>query len=286
MLLKLVAMGKRDTGGAVAVTKAGFTAVQLSVSLALSLIAAVMLIKAAIYFDYQETVTLALPVLPSLFPLFYRVLAKEPVIVGGAESGARLRPGFWKRHFSVRVSEMRSLPTIVVAVVLSLGAKYAAEALFLYAVYRRSGLPFHVLFGEGGDSLLGCFLRGDLLTATADHVVPLLAVETIVLTAAGGLWIGFRSDGSAVLEGLFAGTAVALIATLTNLVVVYTRIESLAEAIAALLDPGSLQVFPLAGLLVQIFLYGCCTMAGQQWRRARGSRLAPVPASSRPSRSR
>jgi hypothetical protein len=279
-MLFRVGMGRPERAGALAVTKAGFTALQLSVSLALSVIAAVVLIKAAIYFDYQETVALALPVLPSLFPLFYKVLTKEPVMVAHPASGAPARAGFWRRHFSL----IRSLRTVAVAVALSLGAKYGVEALFLYGLYRRSGLPFHVLFGEGGDSLLAYFLRGDLLTATAARVMPLLAAEMIVLSAVGALWIGCTSDGSPVLEGLLAGTVVALLATLTNLAVLYAHLESIAQAIAMLLDSRWPRVFPVTGLLVQVFLYGCCSMAVQQWRREHASRLTPTARSSRPTR--
>jgi hypothetical protein len=262
--------------------KARLATLQLPASLALSVGAAVVLVKAAIYLDYQETLALALPVLPSLFPIVYKVLAKEPAIAAGAERGPHGPAVVWRRA-APRLSAMRALHRVAIAVALSLATKYGVEALFLYALYRRSGLAFHVLFGEGGDSLLLYFLRGDLLSATAAHVLPLLAVEMIAMTAVGALWIGFTCRGNPVLEGLVAGTLVALAATFTNLAILYAQIESLARTVATLLE-GSPAVFPLAGVFVQAFLYGCCSKVAEQWRREPASHSARAPRASRPTR--
>lgn len=251
--------------------KATRTVMQLVTSLTLSLVAAFFLIKGAIYLNYRETLTLTLPVLPVLFPLFYRFLGRE---VGSAAilDDASRRSSFWRRQFSLRFSEMRSLRTVLIGVTLSLAVKFLMEGLFLYAFYRKSGLAFHVLFGGWKDNLVARFLRGELLMVTGSQVVPLLVVELLILTAVGGLWIGFASSGTPMLEGVFAGTILAFFATLTNLTLVYSRIESFTRTAASLFDAHYSVAFSLAGPLFQVFLYGCWTLVGQRWRRERSSR--------------
>jgi hypothetical protein len=266
-------------------TKATLTVLQLVGSLTLSVVAAIVLIKGALYFDYRETLALALPVLPSVFPIFYRVLTKGSA-TAGILNQAPVRSSVWMRHFSLRFSEMRSLRTILVGVTLSLLTKYITEALFLYTLCRTSGLPFPVLFGEADGSLLGRFLRGELLMVVAAPVVPLLVVEVLILTAVGGLWIGCTSSGSPVLEGVLAGTILAFCATTTNLTVLYAHIESLTQTAASLLAADYFQAFSLAGPMLQIFLCGCWAIAGQQWRRDRSSHAAERTRRARPNRSR
>ncbi len=264
--------------------KATVTSLQLFGSLTLSVVAAIVLIKGAVYFEYRETLALALPVLPSVFPIFYRVLTRAPAPVGVLHE-APTHTSVWTRHFSLRFSAMRSLRTILLGVGLSLLTKYIAEALFLYTFYRTSGVPFLVLFGEGDASLLERFFRGELLMIVTSPVVPLLVVEVLVLTAVGGLWIGCTSSGSPVLEAVLAGTILAFFATMTNLTILYARIESLTTIAASALVADYSQAVSLAGPVLQIFLYGCWAMAGQQWRRDRASRPVTRARAARPRRS-
>jgi hypothetical protein len=176
---------------------------------------------------------------------------------------------------------------VLIAVTLSLALKFVMEGIFLYTFYRKSGLPFHALFGRWEENLLVRFLRGDLLVVTASQVEALLLIEALLLTAIGGLWIGVTSAGSAsaILEGLFAGTILAFFATLTNLSLLYARAESIAAA-AFLFSADYSQAFALAGPLFQVFLYGCWTLVGQHCRRELSiPRLAksrrPAPSRSR-----
>ncbi len=240
--------------------------VQLILCLTLSLLAAIALIKWAIYMNFRETLSLALPVIPVLFPLFYRFLDKNAGGMGALTSLSG-RSSFWKRQFSLRFSEMRSLRMVLIAVMLSLTVKFVMEGLFLYTFYKKSGAPFHTLFGGWENNLIGRFLRGELLAVTGSQTLPLLFVEALILTAVGGLWIGLTSPQNAILEGLFAGTILAFFATLTNLTLLYARVESVTRTAASLFGAGSSQILLLAGPLFQVFLYGCWTLVGQRWRR-------------------
>jgi len=248
--------------------------------LGLSLSAAIALTKGAVYLDLGETMNLALPVIPVLFPLFYKVLAKD----GATPTAARPSSSFWKRQFSIRFSEMRFLQRVLIAVALSLVLKFVMEGLFLYTFYRKSGLPFEALFGRWEDDLLGRFLRGDLLVVAASQVIALLLIEAVLLTAVGGLWIGATATGSgtAIFEGLFAGTILAFFATLTNLSLLYARAATIASAAASLFGSDYSQAFALAGPLFQVFLYGCWTLVGLRCRTelsihraAKGRRPSP-----------
>jgi hypothetical protein len=257
----------------------------LLTSLVLSLGAGIALTQGAVYFEYRETLNLALPLIPIMFPLFYRILHRN---TSGEAARASSPSSFWGRQFSLRFSEMRSLRRILTAVTLSLALKYGMEGLFLYTFYRRSGLPFQALFGGWEDDLLGRFLRGDLLVVTASQVVALLLIEALLLTAIGGLWIGVTATGSAsaILEALFAGTILAFFATLTNLSLLYAQAASIASAAASLFSTDYSQVVALAGPLFQVFLYGCWTLVGQRCRRELSAPRTANSRLGRPSHSR
>jgi hypothetical protein len=259
----------------------------LFTSLGLSLSAAIALTKGAVYLDLRETMSLALPIIPVLFPLFYGVLRRnaDSTTAAGRTS---TRSSFFGKHLSVRFSEMRSLRRVLTAVTLSLTLKFVMEGLFLYTYYRRSGLPFQVLFGRWEDHLIGRFFRGDLLVVTASQAAALLLIEALLLTAVGGLWIGVTSTNSAnaILEGLVAGTILAFFATLTNLSLLYARAESIATAAASVFSADYSQAFVLAGPLFQVFLYGCWTLVGQRCRRDLSTRSAAKSRRPSPSRSR
>ncbi len=257
----------------------------LLTSLGLSLGAGIALTRGAVYFEFSETLSLALPMLPVIFPLFFRVLHRN---TDGEAARASSPASFWGKQFSLRFSEMRSLRRVLTAVTLSLALKFGMEGLFLYTFYQKSGLPFQALFGRWEDGLFGRFLRGDLLVVTASQVVALLLIQTLLLTAVGGLWIGATAtgSGSAILEALFAGTILAFFATLTNLSLLYAQAASIAGAAASLFSADYSQVVALAGPMFQVFLYGCWTLVGQRCRRELSSSR---PAKSRlpsPSRSR
>jgi hypothetical protein len=257
----------------------------LLTSLGLSLSAAIALIKGALYFQFRETLDLALPIIPVLFPLFYRILRREG---GGATGPAKSSSphSFLRRHLSLRLSEMQSLHRILIAVSLSLALKFVMEGLFLYTFYRKSGVPFEDLFGRWEDNLLLQFLRGDLLAVTTSQVEVLLLIQTLLLTAIGGLWIGITSTGSTsmILEGLFAGTILAFFATLTNLSLLYAHAESIASTLRFSADYS--RVFALAGPLLQVFLYGWWTLVGRRCRRELSIRSTLRSARPRPARSR
>lgn len=268
--------------------KTGVSSLQrLFGTLAMALTASIALIKGAVYFELRETLSLALPMLPILFPLFYRVLHKD---AGTATSPTKSspRPSFSMKQLFLRLSEMQSLQRVLTAVGFSLALKLAMEGLFLYAFYRKSGLPFEALFGRWEDDLFGRFLRGDLLVVTASQVIPLLLIEAILLTAVGGLWIGATatSSGNAILEGLFAGTILAFFATLTNLSLLFARAASIASAAAFLFSADTPQFLALAGPLFQVFLYGCWTLVGLRCRHDLSIRRAAKSRRPSPSHSR
>jgi hypothetical protein len=255
--------------------------------LGLSLSAAIALTKGAVYFDLRDTMNLAVPIIPILFPLFYKVLAKDAR--GATDAGkASARSSFWRRHLSPRFSEMRFLQRVLVAVALSLVLKFVMEGVFLYTFYRKSGLPFEALFGRWEDDLFGRFLRGDLLEVTAPQVRALLLIEAVLLPAIGGLWIGLTASGSgtAIFEGLSAGTMLAFFATLTNLFLLYARAEAVARAAASMFGADHSQILALAGPLFQVFLYGCWTLVGLLCQRDLSLRRAAKNRRPSPSRSR
>jgi hypothetical protein len=262
-------METASRAGTTVMARASVATLHLGGSLLVALLAAVALIKTAVYLDYRETLALALPVLPSIFPVCYRVLAHAPA--APAPPRRRVAPGT-HRGLWRRLSAMRCLRLVLAAVGLGLVVKYAVEALFLGALYVRSGLPFHAVFGDGGDGLLGCFLRGELLSVTASRILPLLAIELVALSAVAGLWIGSRSSFGLSLETVAAATALALLVCLTNVNLLYAELGRHGEALASRAGAAHPAAGALAGPACLVLLFGCWAAAGRRLRRAPSAR--------------
>src|SRR3974377_1731083 len=104
MLNSPSAMAKAVRAGSAAMRTTTFGVLQLLASLALTLLAGALMIRGAIYFNFQETLTLTFPIIPVLFPVFYKFLSSESGatrVLDAVPIPASKPPNFFRRHFSL-----------------------------------------------------------------------------------------------------------------------------------------------------------------------------------------
>jgi hypothetical protein len=97
-----------------------------------------------------------------------------------------------------------------------------------------------------------------------------------ILTSLGtGLWIGWTSKTGArvILEGVLAGTAVALFNALTNMLLLYQKIEETANQMALSTGYG-IRIGFIAVLSLQVLLYGFWSGMAQKAKQERAARRA------------
>jgi hypothetical protein len=144
---------------------------------------------------------------------------------------------------------------IIIIVGVSLLIKTGLEIIST-AVYLSAGrLSFEDVYGPFGIDTIGRFLRGDHPWLSGNQSILLLALINLVTGLGTGLWIGSTTKAQPVLEGVIAGAAVTVLSTMTNMLVLYRTIESLAmksaESFGYVFHAGFAVVITL-----QVLLYG------------------------------
>jgi phosphatidylglycerophosphate synthase len=83
----------------------------------------------------------------------------------------------------------------------------------------------------------------------------LLAFIAILTCLISGLWIGYTSKGLAIVEGVLAGAAVTVVMTMTNMLILYRKIEEVTERLADSMG-YAMQAGFLVVIALQVLLYG------------------------------
>ena len=91
---------------------------------------------------------------------------------------------------------------------------------------------------------------------------------SLITSFGTGLWIGSTSQGKAILEGVLAGAAVTFITAMTNMLMLYRRIEEAANQMAASFGYGIHVGFVIV-LILQVLLYGLWSGIAQKSREER-----------------
>jgi hypothetical protein len=148
-----------------------------------------------------------------------------------------------------------SMERLLMAVGVSFAVKFLIE-IFLFSLFLRfSGQSFGEAYGPFSIETVGRFLRGDHPWFSGNEGILLLSLVAIITCFITGLWIGYTSEGRAILEGVLAGAAVTIVMSMTNMLILYRRIETVTERLV-----DSMGYVLRAGFLVvlalQVLLYG------------------------------
>jgi hypothetical protein len=243
----------------------------LFLSFTIAICGAVGLVTVSKVFDLDTYTGRIFPLIPILYAIIYEVLERRKTgkakPIPPSKAAEEMKAGakaLFKNITAVR---------IITDVGVSFAIKFAIEILLVAFFIYFSGRPFSYYYGAFGIETIGTFLRGDHPWLSGNDGLYLLAVLAVVTSFGTGLWIGYTSGGKAILEGVVAGAAVTMITAVTNMLILYRKIEEMTDHIAASLGYG-VRVGFLAVLILQVLLYGLWSGIAQKAREERELREA------------
>ena len=193
------------------------------------------------------------PIIPVLYALVYEALEKRRTgrtrSIPPAQAREQMKAG------AATLFQNITLGRISADVGVNFLVKFSLE-IVLTAVFLVVGhQTFHDLYGSFGIETIGRFLKGEHPWVGGGGGMIVLALIAIITSLGTGLWIGNTSTGNAMLEGVIAGAVVTVIASMTNLLLLYREIEALADQAARLMG-YALHIGFLVVLLLKVLLYG------------------------------
>lgn len=213
------------------------------------------------------------PLIPLLYAISYQVLE-------------RLRTGKAKPLPTEKIKEDITTGTaalfqhitigrIFTAVAISFFIKLIFEVYFLAIFLYFSNASFTDIYGELSAGVVSRFLRGEHPYLAGREGLYLLMILTIVTSLGTGFWIGWTSKAGprVMLEGVLAGTAVTLFNALTNMLILYQKIEEATNQMAASMGYG-MRIGFIAVLSLQVLLYGFWSGIAQKAKQERAARRA------------
>jgi hypothetical protein len=214
---------------------------------------AVGLVTLSKTFDLETYTTRVFPLIPILYAIVYEALEKRKR--GKVKS---IPPSEAKAEMKAQAAALFQNITaerIIIIVGVSLLIKTGLEIIST-AVYLSAGrLSFEEVYGQFGLEMIGRFLRGDHPWLSGNQSILLLALIALVTGLGTGLWIGTTTKAQPVLEGVIAGAAVTVLSTMTNMLVLYRTIESLARESAESFGYAFHAGFAVV-ITLQVLLYG------------------------------
>jgi len=247
----------------------------LFLSFSIAIAGAIGLVALSRVFDLEFYTNKILPLVPILYAIIYEILEHKKA--NKAKARAKTLPPEQKRTMApesqTTAVQGLTFDRVIIDVGVSFGAKFSIEMLLVALFLQFSGLSFEEAYGSFSIETVGRFLRGEhpwLINNESIYPLTLIALITCIIT---GLWIGYTSKGNAILEGVLAGAAVTVVMAMTNMLILYRKIELATEQLA-----DSMGYAMRAGFLVvialQVLLYGLWSGLVQMGKRDRASLAA------------
>ncbi len=243
----------------------------LFLSFSIAIGGAVGLVTLSKVFDLDTYTGRIFPLIPILYAIVYEVLERRKTgktrPIPPAQAKEEMKAG------AKALFENITAGRIITDVAVSFAIKFSLE-IFLAALFIHfSGQTFSAIYGTFGIETVGTFLRGEHPWLSGSEGLSLLALLAVISSYGTGLWIGYTTKGKAILEGVIAGAAVTMITAMTNMLILYRRIEEMADQAAASLGYG-VRVGFVAVLALQVLLYGLWSGIAQKAKEERALRAA------------
>ncbi len=243
----------------------------LFLSFSIAIAGAVGLVSLSKVFDLDTYTTRIFPLIPILYAIIYEVLEKKrngkAKPISPSEAKEEMKAGAKLLFKNITTGR------IITDVGVSFGIKFTLEILLAALFLVITNQHFSAVYGTFGIETVGRFLRGDHPWLEGSEGVTLLALLSIITSYGTGLWIGYTSEGKAILEGVIAGAAVTFITAMTNMLILYRRIEEAADQMAASFGYG-IHVGFVSVLLLQVLFYGFWSGIAQRSKQERALRAA------------
>ncbi|MHB8844788.1 MAG: hypothetical protein ACYC7L_08550 [Nitrospirota bacterium] len=225
----------------------------LFISFFIAIGSAIGLVTLSRTFDLETYTTRIFPLIPILYAITYEALEKRKR--GKVKSIPPTQAKEEMKAGAAALFQNITVERIIIIVGVSLLIKTGLEIVST-AVYLSAGrISFEEAYGPFGLETIGRFLRGDHPWLSGNQSILLLSLIALVTGLGTGLWIGTTTRAQPVLEGVIAGAAVTVLSTMTNMLVLYRTIESLAresaESFGYVFHAGFAVVITL-----QVLLYG------------------------------
>lgn len=243
----------------------------LFLSFTIAIGGAIGLVTMSKVFDLDTYTTRVFPLIPILYAIIYELIER-----GKTGKSKPIPPSKAKEEMKAGakvIFQNITVGRIITDVGVSFAIKFSLE-IFLVALFIVvSGQTFTSLYGTFGIETVGRFLRGEHPWLDNNEGLYLLAVLALTTSFGTGLWIGYTSQGRAILEGVFAGAAVTVITAMTNMLMLYRKIEETADQMAASFGYG-IHVGFVSVLMIQVLLYGLWSGITQKAKEERALRAA------------
>ncbi len=243
----------------------------LFISFSIAIGGAIGLVTLSKVFDLDTYTNRIFPLIPILYAIVYEVLERRKT--GKAKP---IPPSQAKEEMKAGAKTLfRDITAgrIVTDVGVSFVIKFAVELYLVGLFVYTSGQTFNALYGSFGIETIGAFLRGEHPWLTGGEGLFLLALLALLTSFGTGIWIGYTSKGQAILEGVIAGAAATMIMAMTNMLILYRKIEEMADQAAASLGYG-VRVGFVAVLTLQVLLYGLWSGIARKAKEERDLRAA------------
>jgi hypothetical protein len=199
----------------------------LFISFLVAISGAVGLVVVSKTLDLETYTSRIFPLIPILYALVYQALEKSHTgktrTIPPSQARDEMKAGAAALFQNITVDR------IIIIVGVSLLIKTGLE-IIATSVYLSAGrMSFSEVYGQFGVETISRFLRGDHPWLAGSQGLYLLALIALVTGLGTGLWIGTTTKAQPILEGVIAGAAVTVLTTMTNMVVLYRYIETLAE---------------------------------------------------------
>jgi len=243
----------------------------LFISFLIAIGAAIGLVVMSREFDLEFYTSRIFPLIPIFYAIVYQIFEKlqtgktKPIPPSKAKE--EMKAG------AVAIFQNITPRRIAIAVGISFGIKFAFEIIFTALFLYFTGQTFEKLYGGYDMEILGRFLRGDHPWLTGNEVLSLLVLLAIATSFGTGLWIGYTTRAKAILEGVIVGAVVSLIGAITNMLILYRRIEEMANQMAASLG-YAVRIGFVAVITTQILLYGLWSGVAQKAKQERDANAA------------
>jgi len=242
----------------------------LFISFTIAIGGAIGLVILSKVFDLEFYTNKILPLIPILYAIVYEVLEHRKV--NRTKARAKILPSSVEREGRDKADSWSapalSFGRVITDVGVSFAVKFLIEMFLLALFLRFSGQSFSDAYGPFSIETVGRFLRGDHPWLSGNEGILMLALIAIITCFITGLWIGYTSQGRAILEGVLAGAAITVVMSVTNMLILYRRIEAVTEKLADSLG-FAMQAGFLVVIALQVLLYGLWSGLVQMGRRDR-----------------
>ncbi len=224
----------------------------LSFSIAIS--GAIGLVLLSSVLNFENYITKIIPLIPILYAIVYEILEHKK-----KGKNKYVKEPLEKDELKERREHADDRRLTFGRVVSDVGVifiiKFSVELFLVALFFRFSGQTFSETYGALHIDTVGKFLRGDHPWLTGNEGMYLLALIALITCFISGLWIGYTSQGMAIVEGVLAGAAVTVVMAMTNMLTLYRKLEDVtvqfADSLGYVMRAGFLVVIAL-----QVLFYG------------------------------